>query len=86
MPGGADSLALKRIDAHKTTGVVQGWKAIGRSEAEVSSDGKTTTIKSKAKNADGKEISSSLSSTSSNTGGRRSLKGWRPNLASEISK
>lgn len=59
MPGGADSLVLKRIDAHKTTGVLsKAGKPVGRSEAEVSSDGKSTTIKSKAKNADGMEVSS----------------------------
>lgn len=58
MPGGADSLLLKRPDPHKTTGVLsKGGKAIGRSEAEVSKDGKVTTIKSKVKNAEGKEIS-----------------------------
>ena len=58
MPGGADSLVLKRIDAHKTTATLsKGGKEIGRSEAEVSKDGKVTTIKSKVKGADGKEIS-----------------------------
>ena len=58
MPGGADSLVLKRVDPHKTTGVLsKGGKEIGKSEAEVSKDGKSTTIKSKTKSADGKEIS-----------------------------
>ncbi len=58
MPGGVDSLLLKRADAHKTTAALsKGGKEIGRSEAEVSKDGKTTTIKSKIKGADGKEIS-----------------------------
>jgi hypothetical protein len=59
MPGGADSITLKRVNAHKTEGTLtKGGKEIAKSEAEVSKDGKTATVKSKGKNAEGKEFSS----------------------------
>jgi len=58
MPGGADSITLKRINANKTTGtLMKGGKEIGKSEAEVSKDGKVATVKSKVKTTDGKEFS-----------------------------
>ncbi len=41
MPGGADSITLKRINPSKTEGTLtKGGKEIGKSEAEVSKDGK----------------------------------------------
>jgi hypothetical protein len=58
MPGGADSITLKRINANKTTGTLtKGGKEIGTAEAEVSKDGKVATVKSKGKSADGKDFS-----------------------------
>lgn len=57
MPGGADTIAIKRISTHKTAGTLKkGGKEIGHAESEVSKDGKVTTVKSKVKGADGKEI------------------------------
>ena len=57
MPGGADSIVLKRLDPHKTAGTLsKGGKEFAKSEAEVSKDGKVTTIKTKGKTADGKEV------------------------------
>ena len=53
-PGGADTIALKRISANKVTATLkrQG-KTVGKSESEVSADGKVTTVKGKGKNPDG---------------------------------
>jgi hypothetical protein len=58
MPGGADSITLKRNSPSKTAATLtKGGKEIGKSEAEVSKDGKTATVKSKGKMPDGKEFS-----------------------------
>ena len=58
MPGGADSIALKRVNSHKVEGTLKkDGKEIGKAEAEVSNDGKVTTVKSKGKTPDGKEYS-----------------------------
>lgn len=58
-PGGADTIALKRIDAHEIEGILKrGGKEIGKVTAEVSKDGKVATVKSKGKNPDGKDYSS----------------------------
>ena len=58
-PGSADTIALKRVDAHKVEGTLKkGGKEIGKVTAEVSKDGKVSTVKSKGKNPDGKEFSS----------------------------
>ena len=60
MPGGADSITLKRINANKTAATLtKGGKEIGKAEAEVSKDGKVATVKSKGKSADGKDFSTS---------------------------
>jgi hypothetical protein len=60
MPGGADSITLKRINANKVTGLsTKGGKEIGKSEAEVSKDGKVATVRTKGKTADGKDFSTS---------------------------
>ncbi len=57
-PGGADSITIKRVNASKTTGVFsKGGKEIGNSTAEVSKDGKVTTITGSGTTADGKEYS-----------------------------
>jgi hypothetical protein len=57
-PGGADALAIKRISANKTEAIVKkGGNEIGKSAAEVSKDGKVTTIKQSGKTADGKDYS-----------------------------
>jgi hypothetical protein len=59
MPGGADSINLKLVNPHKTEGVSKkAGKEIGKTEAELSKDGKTATVKSKGKSADGKEYDS----------------------------
>jgi hypothetical protein len=55
MPGGADTIAIKRVAPNKTTAVLKkGGKEVGTSEIEVSKDGKTATLKSKGTSADGK--------------------------------
>src|SRR5262249_46184675 len=57
-PHGADTIALKLVDAHKTEGTYKkGGKEVGKVTAEVSKDGKVATVKSKGKTADGKEWS-----------------------------
>jgi len=56
-PGGADAVALKRVNAQKIDGALKkGGKELGQVSAEVSKDGKVTTVKSKGKTADGKEF------------------------------
>ena len=58
MPGGADSITLKQISSNKTAATLtKGGKEIGKSEAEVSKDGKVATVKAKGKTADGKDFS-----------------------------
>ena len=58
MPGGADSISIKRIGTHNATAVLKkGGKEVGTSTSEVSKDGKTTTIKAKGKMPDGKMFS-----------------------------
>jgi hypothetical protein len=58
-PGGADAVALKRIDAHKTEGVLKkGGKEIAKVTTEMSKDGKVSTVKTKGKSSDGAESSS----------------------------
>lgn len=55
-PGGADSIAITRVNASKSTGVFyKGGKEVGTSTAEVSKDGKVTTVTGSGKTADGKE-------------------------------
>lgn len=57
MPGGADTIALTKVSAHKVTGISKkGGKEIGKVTSEVSKDGKTTTVVTRAKTADGKEV------------------------------
>src|ERR1700734_4075130 len=55
-PGGAATLAIKRANPSKSTAVLtKGGKEVGKSEADVSKDGKVTTIKGSGKTADGKD-------------------------------
>jgi hypothetical protein len=57
-PGGADAIAIKRVSSHKVEATLKkGGKEVGKSEAEVSKDGTTTTLKSKGMTADGKAYS-----------------------------
>ena len=57
-PGGADALSIKRISANKTEAIVKrDGKEIGKSAAEVSKDGKITTIRGSGKTPDGKAYS-----------------------------
>jgi hypothetical protein len=58
IPAGADSITLKRISSHKIEGTLhKGGKDVGKVVAEVSKDGKVSTVKGKGKTADGKEYS-----------------------------
>jgi hypothetical protein len=59
IPGGADSITLKRVNPHKIEGTLaKGGKEVGKVVAEVSKDGKITTVKGKGKTVEGKEYSS----------------------------
>lgn len=58
-PGGANTIALKRVSSRKTEGTLKkDGKEISKVVAEVSKDGKVATVKTKGKTADGKESSS----------------------------
>lgn len=58
MPGGADTVAIKRVSANKVEAVTRkGGKEVGTSKSEVSADGKTTTLTTVGK-VDGKEVKS----------------------------
>jgi hypothetical protein len=57
-PGGADTIAIKRVGTHKAEATLKkGGREVGRSEAEVSKDGTTTTLKSKGMTPEGKAYS-----------------------------
>jgi hypothetical protein len=57
MPGGADAVSLQKVGENKTEGTMKkGGKEVGTATSEVSKDGKTTTVTTTAKTADGKEI------------------------------
>jgi len=58
MPGDADTIALKRINSRKVKAILKrAGKEIGRSEADVSTDGKVATVKSQGTGPDGKAFS-----------------------------
>ena len=58
-PGGADTIALKRVSSRKVEGALKkGGKELGKVVAEVSSDGKVSTVKSKGKTGEGKDFTS----------------------------
>jgi len=55
-PGGADSIAIKRVGANKSEATLKkAGKEVGKSVAEISKDGTVTTIKAKGKTPDGKD-------------------------------
>jgi hypothetical protein len=57
-PGGADTISIKRLAPSKSSAVLKkGGTEVGTSVAEVSKDGKVTTLNMKGKGADGKEFS-----------------------------
>jgi hypothetical protein len=57
-PAGADSISLRRVSSHKIEGTLKkGGKEVGKVTAEVSPDGKVSTVKGKGKTPDGKEYS-----------------------------
>ncbi|HEY1468286.1 MAG TPA: hypothetical protein VGF61_04535 [Candidatus Acidoferrum sp.] len=59
MPGGADSISLKKVDANHYTAVLKkAGKEVGTSKLEISKDGKVATITSKGMTADGKPMHS----------------------------
>jgi hypothetical protein len=61
MPGGADSIAIKRVGTHNATAVLKkGGKEVGTSASEVSKDGKSTHVKGSGKTLEGKAFSSDL--------------------------
>ena len=54
MPGGADTIAIKRIDSNMFEATLKkAGKVVGTSKAEVSKDGKVTTITSEGTNEGG---------------------------------
>ena len=57
-PGGANTIALKRVNSRKVEGSLKkDGKEVGKVAAEVSNDGKVSTVKAKGKTGDGKEFS-----------------------------
>jgi hypothetical protein len=55
MAGGADAVALTKVSAHKMTGVTKkDGKEIGKASVDLSVDGKTVTVTTRGKTADGK--------------------------------
>lgn len=60
MPGGADTISIKRIDASNfETTLKKAGKVIGTAKSEVSSDGKMTTVTAEGTNGDGQAVTSS---------------------------
>jgi hypothetical protein len=58
MPGGADSISIKRVGTNKAEAILKkDGKEVGKSVAEVSKDGTVSTVKSKGKTPDGKDYS-----------------------------
>jgi hypothetical protein len=60
MPGGADTISIKRIDANNfETTLKKAGKVIGTAKSEISQDGKVTTVTAQSTNADGQATTSS---------------------------
>jgi hypothetical protein len=60
MPGGADTISIKRIDANNfETTLKKAGKVIGTAKSEISQDGKVTTVTAQGTNADGLAMTSS---------------------------
>ena len=59
MPGGADSISIKKIDANHYSAVLKkAGKEVGTSKVEISKDGKVATLTSKGMTPDGKPMHS----------------------------
>ncbi len=59
MPGGADSIAIRLVGTNKAEAIQKkGGKEVAKSEAEVSKDGKVTTVKTNGTTTDGKTLHS----------------------------
>ena len=59
MPAGADSIAIKLIGTNKAEAIQKkGGKEVAKAEAEVSKDGKVSTVRVKGKTVDGKDFHS----------------------------
>ncbi len=59
MPAGTDSIAIRLIGTNKAEAILKkGGKEVAKSEAEVSKDGKVTTVKTNGTTADGKKFNS----------------------------
>jgi hypothetical protein len=59
MPAGADTIAIKLIGTNKAEATQKkGGKEVAKAEAEVSEDGKVSTVKTKGKRVDGKDFQS----------------------------
>ena len=57
-PGGADTIAIKRVGPNKAEATEKkGGKMVAKAHAEVSADGKVSTVSLKGKTVDGKEFS-----------------------------
>jgi hypothetical protein len=60
MPGGADTISIKRIDANNfETTLKKAGKVIGTAKSEISQDGKVTTVTAQGTNAAGEATTSS---------------------------
>jgi hypothetical protein len=60
MPGGADAISIKRIDANTFEATLtKAGKVIGTAKSEISRDGKITTVTAQGTNADGQATTSS---------------------------
>jgi hypothetical protein len=60
MPGGADAISIKRIDANTfESTLTKAGKVIGTAKSEISRDGKVTTVTAQGTNADGQATTSS---------------------------
>jgi hypothetical protein len=60
MPGGADAISIKRIDANTFEATLtKAGKVIGTAKSEISKDGKVTTVTAQGTNGDGQATTSS---------------------------
>ena len=60
MPGGADAISIKRIDASTFEATLtKAGKVIGTAKSEISKDGKVTTVTAQGTNAEGQATTSS---------------------------
>lgn len=60
MPGGADAISIKRIDANTLEATLtKAGKVIGTAKSQISQDGKVTTVTAQGTNGDGQATTSS---------------------------